>query len=222
MTIPTSPPCLKRILAAAAAALLAGPALAQQQSAITNEPYLVPENSVGVGVEHGSGDQKDRARSGMFDGLRKHDTNGIFNFNVTDRNAESGRWLIFEGRNLGLDNRELSGTWRGLGDFKLKAEYGEITRHDPRTINTGVGGIGSTNLTVPLLPGPGLGYGPELRAQAQGVQPGRHEAVRQFPARSRVQAGKQGWRALFRAGVLPAVRTMSPRAFARRRRARCS
>jgi len=159
MTISTSLPRAGRIAIAAMAALLAGPSLAQDnKSAITRETDLVPENSISVGVEHASGDQTDRARSGMFNGLRKHDTNGLLDFNYTNRAAGGdGRWLILEGRNLGLDNREASATWRGLGDFNLKGGYSEITRHDPRTINTGETGIGSTNPQVNFLTAPGTG-----------------------------------------------------------------
>ena len=114
--------------------------------------------SVSVGAGVASGDEKDRARFGMFNGLRKNDVNGLLGFSYNDRDAASGKWFSIEGRNLGLDNRELGFSYRHLGDMKLWGEYSEITRHDPRTINTGVIGVGSTAPTVTLLPTPGSGY----------------------------------------------------------------
>ena len=123
-------------------------------------------------MEFGSGSQADRARSGMFDGLRKHDTNGLLDFNYTNRAAGGdGRWLTVEGRNLGLDNREAFARWRGLGDFNLKGEYSEITRHDPRTINSSLSGAGTTNPTVQFLavPGTGTNQNYELKRKAYSL-----------------------------------------------------
>lgn len=177
MTISTSMPRLGRFAAAVAAVFLAGPSLAQtnpkETSAITNEQYVIPENTVDIGVEFGSGNEKDRARSGMFDGLRKHDVNGLLDFNYTNRAAGGdGRWLVIEGRNLGLDNREASARWRGLGDFNLKGEYSEITRHDPRTINSSLTGAGSTSPTVQFLavPGTGTDQNFELKRKAYSLE----------------------------------------------------
>jgi len=169
-----SGPRLNRILAAMAAACMAGPSLAQYAvpTAISREPYLVPENSVSVGVGASSGSEKDRARSDMFNGLRKNDTNLLLDFNYINRDAAAGRWLTIEGRNLGLDNREFGATYRGLGDFRLKADYSEITRHDPRTINTSLTGAGTTNPTVSLLATPGTGQdlNLELKRKALGFE----------------------------------------------------
>ncbi|MCC7258403.1 MAG: MtrB/PioB family decaheme-associated outer membrane protein [Gammaproteobacteria bacterium] len=116
-----------------------------------------PGSSVSVGIGAASGDEKDRARFGMFNGLRKHDYVGLFGFSLVNRDSSSGRWFSFEGRNLGLDNRELSFSYRQLGDFKVWADYGELVRHDPRTINTGLMGAGTANPAVAILGAPGTG-----------------------------------------------------------------
>lgn len=158
---------LNRILAAAVAALASTGALAQEGGG--GPAYLLPDNSVSVGIGYSSGDDKDRQRFGLFNGLRKHDTNGMLDFNYSNRDSNTGRWMIFEGRNLFLDNRELGFTYRNLGDFRLKADYNEITRHDPRTINTSVSGIGTANPTVGFLATPGSGTDQNLELKRKGL-----------------------------------------------------
>jgi len=116
-----------------------------------------PESSVSIGLGAASGDEKDRARFGMFNGLREHNGNGLLGIQYYDRNASSGVWTSFEGRNLGLDNRELGFLQRRLGDWKYSVDYSELVRHDPRTINTGMIAAGTTTPTVVLLATPGSG-----------------------------------------------------------------
>ncbi len=129
-----------------------GPARAQDIADLT-----APGNSMSVGLGVASGDEKDRARFGMFNGLRTQQGHGLIGFSYLDRDAASGKWFTLEGRNLGLDNREVGFSYRKLGDMKLWGEYSEIVRHDPRTINTGLIGAGTTTPTVQLLAAPGTG-----------------------------------------------------------------
>ena len=151
---------------AVALAVLAafGPARAQDIGELT-----APGNSISVGVGAASGDEKDRARFGMFNGLRKQDYHGLFGFSYLDRDAASGRWFTVEGRNLGLDNREASFSYRRLGDLKLWGEYSELVRHDPRTINTGLVGAGTTTPTVVGLATPGSGSELNLELKRKSV-----------------------------------------------------
>jgi hypothetical protein len=51
---------------------------------------VVPENSVSIGLGLSSGDQNERARFGLFNGLRSHDTNALLGFNYSNRENESG------------------------------------------------------------------------------------------------------------------------------------
>ena len=148
---------LNRILAVLAAAAAASHAALAQEGGAGRYPYQQPDNSVSVGVGLSSGDDKDRARFGIYNGLRKDDANLMLDFNYSNRDAATGRWMLFEGRNLGLDNRELAYTYRNLGDFRLKVDYGELVRHDPRTINTLMGGVGTNNPVIQLLNVPGTG-----------------------------------------------------------------
>jgi len=141
-----------------------GPARAQDIGELT-----APGNSVTVGVGVASGDEKDRARFGMFNGLRRNDVNGLFGFSYVDRDSDSGKWLTLEGRNLGLDNREVGLSYRKLGDFKFWAEYSELVRHDPRTINTALQGARTTTPTVVLLPRPGAGGDLNLELKRKSI-----------------------------------------------------
>ncbi len=140
-----------------------GPARAQDIGEVT-----APGNTLSVGVGAASGDEKDRARFGMFNGLRKNDYHGLFGFSVLDRDAASGKWFTVEGRNLGLDSREVSFSYRKLGDMKLWGEYSELVRHDPRTINTGLIGAGTTTPTVVGLAAPGAGSELNLELKRKG------------------------------------------------------
>ena len=167
MTLFARTPLLSRSMAAVAAGLLSSAALAQEIQ--NTEAYTSPENSVSIGAGVSSGDHKDRTRFGLYNGLREDRGNLLFDFNYSSKDANSGRWMILEGRNIGLDNRELGFTYRNLGDFKLKVDYGEITRHDPRVINTSLTGAGTTTPTVSLLATPGTGQDLNLELKRKGL-----------------------------------------------------
>jgi len=176
MKISTQRPGLSRALVALAVALAFGPARAQEAGGIARGPVngpgytsTAPESSISVGVGVSSGDEKDRARWGMFNGLRVDDVNGLLGFGYYNRDAASGKWMSIEGRNLGLDNRELGYSYRRLGDFKFNIDYSEITRHDPRTINTSLQGAGTTTPTVSLLATPGTGQELNLELQRKSI-----------------------------------------------------
>ncbi len=113
--------------------------------------------SVSIGIGAANGDEKDRARFGLYNGLRQDDVNGLLGFEYINRDDATGTWTNAVGRNLGLDNRELFISREKQGDWKLNAGYSEITRHDPRTINTGEINAGTTNPTVVRLAAPGTG-----------------------------------------------------------------
>jgi len=141
-----------------------GPARAQDIGELT-----APGNSISAGIGASTGNEKDRARFGMFNGLRDNKVNGLLGFSYLDRDSDTGKWFTLEGRNLGLDNREMSFSYRKLGDLKLWGDYSELTRHDPRTINTALQGAGTTNPTVVLLPTPGTGSELNLELKRKSI-----------------------------------------------------
>jgi MtrB/PioB family decaheme-associated outer membrane protein len=121
----------------------------------------------GVGVS--SGDQRDRARFGLFNGLRENETNLLLDIRYANTEEGAPSWTVIEGRNLGLDSRELSYAYRRFGDVKLRAYYSEVTRHDPRTINTSLRGAGSPTPTVTLLAVPKTGQDLNLKIKREAL-----------------------------------------------------
>jgi MtrB/PioB family decaheme-associated outer membrane protein len=161
-------PGATRALFVLAAAAVFAPVQAQDGGG-TAPLTTAPESSISVGVSATSGNEKDRARFGLFNGLRDHDTNGLLGFGYYNRDPASGRWIGIEGRNLGLDNRELGLSYRQLGDFRVNVDYSELVRHDPRTINTSLTGAGTTTPTVSLLATPGTGSELNLELKRKGL-----------------------------------------------------
>lgn len=159
---------LSRALVALAVGLAFGPARAQEGGGLA-PLATAPVSAISVGVGLASGDEKDRARFGMFNGLRTHDVTGLLGFGYYNRDAALGRWMSLEGRDLGLDNRELGFSYRRLGDLKFNVDYSEITRHDPRTINTSLAGAGTTTPTVSLLATPGTGQDLNLELKRKSI-----------------------------------------------------
>ncbi|OGT13913.1 MAG: hypothetical protein A3J49_12575 [Gallionellales bacterium RIFCSPHIGHO2_02_FULL_57_16] len=117
------------------------------QSANILQP-AIPESWVSFGLGGVSGDSGERALFGQYNGLRWDTSSILLDADVNKHDAETGVWTAFQGRNLGLDDRELRFSQKKQGDWKYSAEYSELTRVYPRTVSTGVQGIGSTNLTV--------------------------------------------------------------------------
>jgi len=155
-----------------ALAVLAAFSPVHAQEAGNIEQLTAPGNSVSVGLGAVSGDSKDRTRFGLYNGLREHSGYGLLGFSYRNRDDATGSWATFEGRNLGLDNRELGFSYRKLGDWKLTADYSELVRHDPRTINTGLLGAGTTTPTVVRLAAPGTGQDLNLELKRTGITVG--------------------------------------------------
>ncbi len=149
--------------AALALALVAavGPALAQDSEV---------EASVSVGVAGLTGDAADRAWFGQYNGLRDRDAYGLLDFDYRRFIGASGTSTGFAGSNLGLDTRELIFWWKRQGDWKISADYGELVRREPYSINTGLLGGGSTTpQVVHLGNGPGSGSALDLETRRKGV-----------------------------------------------------
>jgi MtrB/PioB family decaheme-associated outer membrane protein len=139
----------KQSLIAMAVLSAFGPAMAQEAP--------VQQSSVSVGIGGATGDQQDRARWGLYNGMREDSAYGLFDFSFLSRDAAAGLWTTVEGRNLFLDTREVSFSTRKLGDWKVAAGYSEILRSEPRTINTAMQGAGTTKPEVVYLAAPGTG-----------------------------------------------------------------
>ncbi len=116
-----------------------------------------PQSWIGVGGLYVNGDPADRARFSIYNGLREHNGYGLLDFLYSNRDSASAMWTSVEGRNLGLDTRELNFTSRKVGDWKVSLDYGEIVRYSPYTINTGATNLTSTTPSFVRLATPGTG-----------------------------------------------------------------
>ena len=115
-----------------------------------------------------AGDRKDRGVFGQFNGWSKDDSGLLLDFVVIKRDDGTGTWVEAEGRNLGQDNRELSLSYQQQGFWKYSLDYSEQVRRDPRTLNTGLAGIGSTVVTVNSLASKGAGTNQNLDIKRKG------------------------------------------------------
>ena len=127
---------------------------------------------VGVGVGAVSGDSKNRSLFGQYNGLRKDDTYLLLDLGFIRRDDATGTWTIFEGRDLGLDTREVRFLQQRQGDWKYYGEYSGLVRYYPRTINTSLEGAGTTTPTVTLLPVIGTGSNLDLKTERKAVSLG--------------------------------------------------
>jgi MtrB/PioB family decaheme-associated outer membrane protein len=114
------------------------------------------------------GERKDRGIFGQYNGWSKDDSGLLLDFVVIQRDDETGTWLNAEGRNLGQDNRELSFSRQKQGSWKYAVEYSEQVRHEPRTLNTGLAGVGTPVLTVNALAATGAGANQNLDIARKG------------------------------------------------------
>ena len=126
-------------LSAAAAALLAafGPALAEEGDEVAQ--LTKPSSVVEVGIGAVS---KDNQRFGQYSGLNEDSAYGLLDLSVVRRDDATGTWMIFSGRNLGLDNRELRFENSRQGNWGYFIDYSETPRFDPYTVTTRLTGLG--------------------------------------------------------------------------------
>jgi MtrB/PioB family decaheme-associated outer membrane protein len=164
--------CRQKVLVIAILSAFA-PAYAEDDIA----QYIAPESTVSVGVGMVSGDSKDRALFGQYNGMRKSDVYGLVDFDYIKRDDATGTWTILQGANLGLDTRELRFMRQKQGDWKYSAEYSELTRNYPRTINTGLTGAGTTTPVVTRLPAQGSGSDLDLKTDRKSASLGMEKWI---------------------------------------------
>ncbi len=127
------------------------------------------QTTVSIGLGAVTGSSADRAQFGQYNGLHT-DRNviGVADIDYSLRKVDAPTWVQFEGGNLLGDSRELHLVWKNPGSWKLSADYGELTRYNPYTVNTGLLGAGSTTpQVVPLLAGTGTDY--DLKTKRTGL-----------------------------------------------------
>ena len=115
-----------------------------------------PDSSARLGVGITPGDSKNRTIWGQYNGMRDGNTHLLFDIDMNKRD-ENGFWTIIRGRNLGLDSRDLGITLQQQGDWRLSADYSELTHREIRTINSALSGAGTTTPQIVRLAASGTG-----------------------------------------------------------------
>lgn len=140
-----------------------------------------PESSVRLGLGYLT---EDAARFGQYSGLRDSGAYAIADVNLVRRDDATGRWLLLNGRNLGLDNRNLRFEHGVQGSWKYFLEYDQTPRYSQYEVNTGLKGIGHDVQTVN-----GVGMRDErLRTQRDAVSFGGQYVIGNgFDVRLRVK-----------------------------------
>lgn len=104
-----------------------------------------PESEVSVGFGYVS---EDNQRFGQYTGLDEQAGYGLLDLDFVRRNEETGTWLTFTGRNLGLDNRELRFEHNRQGDWGYFIDFSQTPRFEPYTVTTTLAGVGTTTQTI--------------------------------------------------------------------------
>ncbi|OXE36746.1 MAG: hypothetical protein CGW95_05845 [Phenylobacterium zucineum] len=112
-----------------------------------------------AGVAGVMGSVKDRSLVGQYNGWGSKDNVGLIDIEAVSREDATGTWTAVEGRNLGLDTREMRFSRDVQGQWKVYGEYNELVRHEPLTVNTGMQNVGTTTPTVSLI---ALGAGSDV------------------------------------------------------------
>lgn len=131
--------------------------------------FTKPESSISVGVTGVSGNDNDRSIFGQYNGMRDHNAYLNLDVDYLNRDDATGTWMTVKGRNLGLDNRELSVGMEKQGDWKITGEASELVKRDIRTINTADTGVGSSHPTIVRLATPGTGRDVDLELKRVGL-----------------------------------------------------
>jgi MtrB/PioB family decaheme-associated outer membrane protein len=170
---------LTRTAVALAVLAALGSAHAQAPAGDAKPAKVAPEAAAGeveawasVGVGWASGNKDDRAFFGQYNGLRDQSVYGLVDFAYTRRREADGTLVSLIGTSLGLQTRELGLLWQRQGDWRFSADYGELIRRDPYTVNTGIAGAGSTAPQVVYLTGgvgSGADYDPKTKRESLGL-----------------------------------------------------
>ena len=130
------------------------------------------ETTVNAGVGFVGGTSADRALPYQYKGLRNRSgATGLLSFEYILRDDEKLDWIDFKGDDLLGVNRESNLTWRDPGSWKFTADYSELVRYDPNTINSGMVGSGSTSPQVVRVP-VGTGSDFDLQTKRSGMSVG--------------------------------------------------
>lgn len=119
-----------------------------------------------------TGSVKDRSIAGQYKGWGSNDAAALLDFELIRRDEATGTWIQAEGRDLGLDTRELRASYDRQGQWRLQGEYSEQVRRDPRTLLTGMTGVGTAQPVINTLTSAGTGSPQNLEVKRSAYQIG--------------------------------------------------
>ena len=97
-----------------------------------------PESEIVAGAGHLNGTSRNWAQ---FSGLDDRGIYALLGIDLVRREEPTGTWILFQGRNLGLDNRELRFEHTRQGSWGYSIGFDQTPRNDPHVINTRLVGI---------------------------------------------------------------------------------
>ncbi len=151
-------------LTAMAAAVIASTAAAYAAEGDEIAALTKPDSNIEFGLGYLDSDGK---RFGQYSGLNEQGAYGLLGGSLIKRDDATGTWLNLNGRNLGLDSRELRFEHDRQGDWGYFIEYNETPSFNPYTVNTGLTGIGTATQTVPTLATPRVNV--DLKTQREAL-----------------------------------------------------
>ncbi|MCL2309623.1 MAG: MtrB/PioB family decaheme-associated outer membrane protein [Proteobacteria bacterium] len=133
------------VLAMSSGAVLAEPMF---MTPLMNNPDMsrYDTNYIELGGLYSS---KDAGKFGEWNGVREQGGYALGNFNFMDRNDKTATYYSFLGRNLGLDSRQLNGSFGTQGKYGLSADFSQIKHLTSDSTKFIFDGAGGTTLTLP-------------------------------------------------------------------------
>ena len=154
----------QRQLAVLVAALFASlPPLSLAQEAGEMATLTKPQRSAELGIGYVS---DDNARFGQYNGLNEKGAYGLLDIELNSRAEATGTWFRLQGRNLGLESRELRLDYERQGDWGLSLEFSQTPRYSPYTVNTTLTGVTSSKISASSA---SAGAGPKADSTAAAI-----------------------------------------------------
>lgn len=126
--------------------------------------------TVSVGLAGVAGSGADQAQFDQYRALQNHSVLGILGMDYSLRDPEAGKWVDLTGSNLLGESRELNFVWKQPGLWRFAANYSELVRQEPNSVNTGTLGLGSIQPTQQVIAaGAGVNANLQTKRKALGV-----------------------------------------------------
>lgn len=116
--------------------------LAEEQEGMEEiQKQATPSSSVSVGASYSS---DDLTMLGRYNGRSDSGANLLLDFDIKQRDDETGTWTLVSGNNIGLSNRNLRYERNRQGDWNYFLEYDQLDSVNPYLYQSDVTGIGTT------------------------------------------------------------------------------